>query len=203
MIFNFEFMATKYILVGGYPNKAPDGGKAFSEELVKGFDEPVRILECLFARSRDSWDKIFAEDKEFFTKHLPAKKLDFQLAEPERFREQIIWANAIYIRGGAFEAALQRLLQKQSQGWQKELSGKTLSGSSAGADVISKYYYGLDDLKISEGLGLLPMKIIVHYRSDYNAPNIDWDKAEAELRKFKENLQLIKLAEGQFEVKIQ
>ncbi len=99
---------TKYILVGGYPWKALDGGRAFAEELV--------------------------------------------------------------------------------------------AGSSVGAHAISKYYYGLDDLKIGEGLGLLPIKAIVHYRSDYNAPNIDWDKAEVELKNYKEELPILTLSEGQFEI---
>ena len=198
----FEFMTTKYILVGGYPHKAADGGKAFCEELVKGFEEPVRILECLFARPRDNWEKAFNQDKDFLLHNLPNKKLEFQLANPERFGEQVVWALTIYIRGGTSEAVLMEL-QKQSKGWEKGLPGKTLAGSSAGAHAISKYYYGLDDLKIGEGLGLLPLKVIVHYGSDYNAPRIDWNKAEVELTSYKEDLPLVKLAEGQFEVRVQ
>ncbi|MFA5022713.1 MAG: Type 1 glutamine amidotransferase-like domain-containing protein [Candidatus Paceibacterota bacterium] len=194
-------MSTKYILVGGYPKKALDGGKAFTEELIKGFKEPVKILECLFARPRDNWDEAFNQDKDFFINNLPGKRLEFQLADPEKFREQVAWADAIYIRGGASEAVLLEL-QKQSEGWEKELPGKTLAGSSAGAHAISKYYYGLDDLKIGEGLGLLSLKIIVHYGSDYNAPNIDWNKAEIELKQYKEDLPLIKLAEGQFKTEV-
>ena len=65
---------------------------------------------------------------------------------------------------------------------------------------MAKYYYGLDSLKLCEGLGLLPVKIIVHWHSDYNAPNIDWDKAYLELKNYKEDLPIITLAEGQFEV---
>ncbi len=190
---------TKFILVGGYPRKALDAGKAFAEELVKGFGESVKVLECLFARPRDDWEEAFAEDKEFFTTILPNNTLEFQIALPEKFREQVKWADAVYIRGGASESILLEL-QNQSEGWVEELSGKTLAGSSAGAHAISKYYYGLDDLKIGEGLGLLPLKVIVHYRSDYNAPNIDWDKAEQELKNHKEDLEVIKLPEGGFEV---
>ena len=190
---------TKYILVGGYPRKAQDGGKAFAEELVKGFDEPVRALECLFARPRDNWEKAYAEDTEFFTKHLPGKQVEFQLAQPEKFLEQVQWANAIYIRGGISEAQLIAFAD-QSGDWVKELDGKTLAGSSAGADVIAKYYYSLDDLKLGEGLGLVPVKVIPHWRSDYNAPNVDWDKALAELKNYKEDLPVLMLREGEFRV---
>lgn len=192
-------MSTKYILVGGYPQRASDGGKAFADESVKGFGEPVKILDCLFARPRDNWEKAYNQDKEFFQRHLPNKVLDIQLADPAIFLEQVKWANTIYIRGGVSEVVLAELL-RQGHGWEKELEGKTLAGSSAGAHVIAKYYYGLDDLKLAEGLGFLPVKVLVHYRSDYNAPNIDWDKAYIDLQSYKEDLPLFALAEGQFEV---
>lgn len=144
--------------MGGYPWKAPDGGRAFAEELVAGFSEPIKILECVFARPREEWGKACSQDKEFFEKHLPNKVIEIQLAQPETFWEQVKWANAIFIRGGASEKVL-LALASQGAGWEKELEGKTLAGSSAGAHAISKYYYGLDDLKIGEGLGLLPGKV--------------------------------------------
>ena len=189
---------TKYILVGGHPHKTSDGGKAFAEELVNGFSEPVKILECLFARPKENWDLAFTQDQEFFQKHLPKTRLELVRAEPDKFLEQVKWADAIYIRGGDLEIPLIDLLRQSS--FEKELEGKTLAGSSAGADAIAKYYYGLDDLKIWEGLGLLPIKVLVHYRSDYNAPNIDWDKVETELKGYKEQLPLVALKEGEFKV---
>ena len=59
---------TKYILVGGYIHKAQDGGKAFCEELVKGFNEnrPIKILDCMFARPRESWEEKINQDIDFF-----------------------------------------------------------------------------------------------------------------------------------------
>ena len=189
---------TKYILVGGYPHKAADTGKAFAEELVKDFNEPIKLLDCLFARPKDNWDIAYNQDIEFFHRHLPGKKLDIVCADPDKFIEQVRRADAIYIRGGDAEDLLIELLKHQNL--QNELDGKTLAGSSAGAGAIAKYYYALDDLKIGEGLGLLPIKVLVHYRSDYNAPNINWDKVETELKNHKENLQFLTLKEGQFEI---
>jgi peptidase E len=189
---------TKYILVGGYPWKASDNGKAFIDELVKGFEEPVKMLECLFARSQEGWQKAYTADEEIFTKHLQGKKFELQLANPERFIEQLRWANAMYIRGGETEPLMETLAQYP--GWEKEFEGKTLAGSSAGAMVMAKYAYNIDSLKISEGLGLVPVKVQVHYRSDYNAPNVDWDKADEELKNYKEDLPVLNLGEGEFEV---
>lgn len=193
-------MATKYILVGGYPRKAIDGGKAFAEALVAGFDQPIKILDCLFARPAENWGEAFAEDKSFFTLHLLDKKLEFRLADPDKFMEQIRWAHAVYIRGGETDTLI-GLLNKNT-GWQKELDSKTLAGSSAGADAIAKYYYDLDKLQLNEGIGLLLVKVLVHYRSDYNAPRVDWDKTYSDLKSYKENLPILTLAEGQFEIKM-
>lgn len=191
-------MSTKYILIGGYPHKAPDGGQAFAEELVKGFKEPVKILDCLFARPEDNWDEAFGQDKNFFTQHLPDKKLEFRMADPNKFIEQINWANAIYIRGGTTRVLVGQL--NKSADWQNSLEGKTLAGSSAGANIMAKYFYGVSSLKLHKGMGFLPIKTLVHYRSDYNAPNVDWDKAENELENYKEPLEIITLAEGEFKV---
>ena len=60
----------KFILVGGYPHKAIDGGRALCEELVEGFSEPIKLLDCFFARPQEDWEKAFQQDKEFFTRNL-------------------------------------------------------------------------------------------------------------------------------------
>lgn len=191
-------MNTKIILVGGYPRKAADGGKAFCEELVAGCAEPVKILDCLFARPAENWEKAYREDKEFFERHLPGKRLEVILAQPKTFIEQIRWAHTIYIRGGETTRLLEILATLPH--WTHELTGKTLAGSSAGAEALSKYFYYLDTLTMEEGLGLLPIKFIPHYRSDYNTPNINWDQADIDLQNYKEDLPILKLAEGEFTV---
>ena len=117
-----------------------------------------------------------------------------------KFSEQVKWADVIYIRGGQSEARALELLRKESD-WINNLGEKTLVGTSAGADIVSKYYYDLDNLKVSEGLGLLPIKVITHYKSDYNVPNIDWDKAYTQLKNSGADLPILTLAEGQFVVR--
>jgi peptidase E len=189
---------TKFILVGGYPHKAEDGGKAFTQELLKDFDDPVKLLICYFARPRQQWDVNYVADKVFFANH-SSLKIEYQLAKVDQFIEQLRWMNAMYIRGGDTQTLLEMLAQNPD--WHKELEGKTVAGSSAGAMAIAKYWYSLDTLKLGEGLGLVPVKVQVHYRSDYNAPNVDWDKADAELKNYKEDLPILCLKEGQFEVR--
>ncbi len=191
---------TKYILVGGYVRNALDGGKGFCQELIKGFEEPVKILDCLFAEDDNSlWPEKLRKDQELLSLMLPDVDIQWQLAQISTFRQQISWADVIYLRGGSAELLLQNII-KEIPDIQKLMEGKTLAGTSAGADVIATFYYGLDTIQIMEGLGLLPIKVIVHWKSDYNAPNIDWNKAYQELQDYKQPLELITLAEGEFRV---
>ena len=187
----------KYILAGGYLHKAPDGGKAFCGELIRGINKkPVKILDCMFARSLDSWEIKFKEDIEFFSKHID--NFEPTLASEENFVEQVKLADVVFLRGGQTELLLEKL--NKAGNWIKELEGKTLAGTSAGGDVISKYSWNLDLKKIEECLGLLPVKFIPHWRSDYDSPNIDWEKAFQELKDYKEDLPIYALEEGEFKV---
>lgn len=190
---------TKFILMGGYISRASDGGKAFCEELIEGFDQPVRILDCMFARPKDSWAVAFEEDKLFFAKNLRMKIL-VTLADPAAFTEQVHNADAVYLRGGSTESLLGMLAA--APGWDKELIGKTLAGSSAGAMAIVASSYSLDALKCRDGLGLLPIKVIPHWKSDYNTPNVDWDKALDDMKAYgDQTAEVLTIGEGEFVVR--
>lgn len=188
----------KFILVGGYPHKAIDGGKAFCKELIKGFSEPVKLLDCLFARSQENWEAAFEQDKEFFKGNLPEVAFQIELAQPDTFLTQLRDTNAVYFRGGRTENLL-ALLNKIPE-WKNQLEGKTIAGSSAGMDMLAIYCFNLDTLQLEDGLGLLQIKTIPHWKSDYNAPNVDWEATKQSLSQYKEDLPVVTLEEGEFKV---
>lgn len=188
---------TKFVLAGGYPNKTKDGGRAFAEEMVEGFDQPVRILDCLFARPEDTWQEVLEKDRFFFAQNLNQKVL-LELASKQQFIEQLRKTDVVYFRGGRTKDLLDAL--REAPGWEQELAGKTVAGTSAGVNFLARYYYSLDTLEICEGLGVLPIKALVHYQSDYNAPNINWERVYQELNEHGENLPLLAIPEGAFEV---
>ena len=190
---------TKFILLGGYLAKAQDGGRSFAQELVKGHGDSPRILQCLFARPSDTWQETFEKECVALGAYVPEKTPDFRLANPATFSEQISYANIIYVRGGNDRTLVEGL--RQSIDWMHKLDGKTLAGSSAGADAIATYYYNLDSGSVESGLGLLPIKVIPHWRSEYGGGSINWDHAYAELKSFGDDLPILTLAEGQFEVR--
>lgn len=190
---------TKYILVGGYLHKAKDGGRAFCEELVKDFNlnRPIIILNCLFARPENFWDDKIKENEKFFSKYINSFKLI--LADPKKFAEQVKNSDVIFLQGGYAESLMQLL--SESGDWIKELEGKTIAGTSAGAEVIAKYYYVYEATRVGNGLNLLPIKFMSHWRSkidEYNS--INWDKAFQELKDYQEDFPIYNLAEGEFVV---
>lgn len=188
----------KYILVGGHIYKAKDGGKAFCEELVKGIaNTPIKILDCLFARTKDAWEKRFNDDRNFFSKHL--KDFELELALPERFLEQIKKSDIVFFQGGIPHQLIPIL--NTTADWLKELDGKVLVGSSGGADAMCKYYGVGKTSSIGEGLGILPIKFIPHWKSDYTpGVAIDWDTLLKNLQSYKEDLDVITLGDGEFTV---
>ena len=152
----------------------------------------------MFARPREVWVEFLEKEKAAFARHVPDKHCELSLADPSQFAEQVRAADTIYIVGGYTHTLVEIL--KHLRGWTNELDGKTLAGSSAGADAIATYHYNLDLQSLGSGLGLLPIKMIPHWRSNYGDGKIDWDKAYAELKAYGEDRPIHTLAEGQFEV---
>ena len=188
----------KYILIGGYIYKAQDGGKAFSQELIKGINnKPIKILVCLFARSNDDWENRFKDDYTFYSKNMKDFKLE--LALPEKFITQLKNSDVIFFQGGNPRQLISIL--ETTGDWRKELSEKTIVGSSGGADAISKYYGVIKSLNVGEGLGLLPIKFIPHWKSNYGYRTDDgMDLLLEKLKLYKEDLETIVLKDGEFVV---
>jgi len=188
----------KYILVGGYIHKAPDEGKAFCEELIKGIDKkPVKILDCIFARKKEDWQECIDRDNIFFSKFI--KDFELKLADPDNFTEQIKNSDVIFFQGGIPYNLISIL--NTAGDWLKELDEKVLVGTSGGADVICKYYAVGKTGNVGDGLGLLPIKFMPHWQSDYNGNfNIDWILLKEKLKDYKEDLPIYTLTEGEFKV---
>lgn len=191
---------TKYILVGGYVHKAEDGGRAFCEELIKGINKkPIKILDCMFARNLEDWNSSLERDKEFFNKFIA--DFELELANPDNFTEQVKNSDVVYLRGGYTRKIMEILTNNLD--WIKELDGKVVAGTSAGADAIAKYYTVLSTKRTGDGLGLLPIKFIPHWDSDYSddeAQDINWQDELNKLKEYKEDLPIYTLREGEFKV---
>ena len=69
-------------------------------------------------------------------------------------------------------------------------NGKVVGGSSAGAYVLSKYYYSNTEDKVEEGTGAVPVKVTAHYSEK--------SKALEKLKMYGENLKIYLLRDTEY-----
>jgi hypothetical protein len=106
----------KIILSGGYYHKAQDGGKSFCDAMIKDIhSRPMRILDCLFGRSQDTWEQKIHDDKEFFSKNIG--DVELVVASPEKFIEQIKHTDILFFQGSRPEDMMNIL--NDIPGWEK------------------------------------------------------------------------------------
>lgn len=208
---------TKFILSGGFANKAKDGGRSFCEAVLSGARREMKILECLFALSDETWDGALEKDKQFFGKAIPEAEIEFIMASADKFLEQLSSADAVYFRGGDTKRLKERL--EAIEGWQSKLEDKIVIGSSAGAYILAKHYLDLssEQPSLGEGFGLLPIKIAAHYESDFfskpvqktrsieSGPEvviekIDWRNVDKIMAETEPELEYVPLREGEFRI---
>ncbi len=192
---------TKYILNSGGLKRYSDKADKFHKEIVKDLGSSPRILFCFFAVPREVWEEKFSQYSQRFLQSMDdgiAPKIN--LAFPNKFVEQVKNSDAIIIHGGDDKLLLYHLKKYNLPSiWQ----GKVVAGSSAGSDTLVKYFWTCDWRCVMEGLGILPIKFIPHYKSDYNSDSldgpIDWDKAYRELEDYGDkSLPIYALEEGDF-----
>lgn len=196
---------TKYVLLGGFATRAADGGAAFCNELVSGLRTPVRICECLFALPAESWEQAIVSDVELFRNAVPERIVEFACAEVVTFVHQIENADIVYFRGGSTKLLL--LTLSSIEGWKEALKGKTVAGSSAGACMLSQYYFDTSepDGMLHPGVGLVPVKVTCHYKAVQAEGHRgagrripDWDRIDTELALGGGDGAVVKLREGEF-----
>lgn len=194
---------TKYILNSGNAKKDPKLAKKFFGEIVKGLGKNPKLLICCFAQPRENWEKKFLEDKKNAPELFPEGITPlFNLAFPSTFEQQIKDSDAVFIHGGDDHLILF---------WFKKFDipniwkGKIIATSSAGSDVLSKNFWTCDWRQNMDGLGILPIKFLPHYKSSYGNDDprgrIDWEKAYKELQEYGDKtLPIHALKEGEYVV---
>ncbi len=159
-------MNTTFILHGGFnPGQTNEDNSGFYEEILKDGPEGSRILLVPFAKDIDriliATQKVTSE----LNSNKWQKDINVEVANVERFIEQLKSADIIYFHGGVSLKLLEAL--KRYPSLKDSLEGKTIAGESAGANVWSKFFYSPKTDTVSEGLGILPIKIIPHYKKEY------------------------------------
>ena len=192
---------TKYVLNSGGLRNHPAKGKKFLAEIVAGLGPNPKMLVTLFAQPREDWEAKFAQYEDELNNNAPAGvKIDFELAFPDKFVNQVKASDIVYIHGGD-DHLVQYWFSKFDipKIWQ----GKVVATSSAGSNLLVKNYWTCDWRQCGDGFGILPIRFIPHFKSNYGADDprgpIDWDAAYKELEAYGDkSLPIHALPEGDF-----
>jgi hypothetical protein len=194
-------MMTKYVLNSGGIKNAPELKKQFHQELVKGLGNTPKFLLCNFAQGREYWEVKFAGYSNSVIEDMPdGIKPTFELAMPDTFVEQCKRADVIYFHGG--DDHLLQFWMKQYD-LAKLFKDKVVATNSASSDMLATHHWTCDWRSCADGLGILPIKFIPHYKSSFGDTDprgpIDWQKSYDDLAAYGDtSLPIHALKEGEY-----
>ncbi|MFA4942104.1 MAG: Type 1 glutamine amidotransferase-like domain-containing protein [Patescibacteria group bacterium] len=192
---------TKYILDSGGLRKNPVKAALFLNEVTKDLGNSPKILVCFFARPREDWEKKFEEYRANLLKAVDDNiEPIIELAFPSSFVDQVKNNDAIIIYGGDDHLIQYWLRQYDLPNIWKD---KVVATVSAGSDALVKSFWTCDWRQSMDGLGILPIKFIPHFNSDFGGDDprgpIDWDDAYKQITKYGDrSLPIHALEEGDF-----
>lgn len=158
---------TKFILHGGDTRELNSDNNSFFGEMTQGFKGKVKILLCYFSRKDDDITRCFEQDKKRFLQNSKNKNLKFEIADQKILKEQLVRSDVFYMRGGETAKLLKKL--SSTKNLIRLFDGKVVAGSSAGAYVLSKYYWNHGESSLNEfsrGLGIIKVNTLCHYEQE-------------------------------------
>jgi peptidase E len=157
-------MEAKIFLHGGNSSNSGSKNNEFFQSFINSVKKSkVNILCVYFARPINRWGDSFQEDKQLFLKNNLSKEIELTIAKPEILQEQIKKADIIFLSGG-MRGILREVLMSIDN-LEYLLKDKVVVGVSAGANILSTYYYSSVANRVREGIGYLPIKLFTHYNN--------------------------------------
>jgi peptidase E len=183
-------MTTKFLLHGGRVTIKDERNDSYFRELTKNLEDEETVLFVGFSRiDKTERDAIYERDKTLILAQTN-KKLKVVNAVHENFIDQVSAAQSIHITGGE-TAALIKDIQNYPD-FAAAIEGKVVGGSSAGANLLSTYCFSNSAGGVIEGLGVLPIRLLVHYGNpEYRGT----DQTVKLLEEYPNELELLLLAE--------
>lgn len=183
-------MKTRFLLHGGRTRRQDKRNDSFFRELTRELDDGDAVLSIGFA-NRDEARRLeyFERDKGFLLAQTKAN-IKVVNATYEDFENQIRAAKSIYVTGGEAPELVKDI--KKYPNFLTLISGKLVGGSSAGACLFSTYYLNCPKPEVQQGLGIFPIRLVVHYGShEFNAT----DEVAKLLESYPSDLELLRLQE--------
>jgi len=181
---------TKFILHGGFPKEVKKFDNALFEALQNDVPDKGIVLLVYFAKPAEFYLELYNEHLPYLKIASHGRELNYLLADEQKFMEQIKQADSLYLAGGDSLLLLEKI--KHYPEFADSIRGKTVLGSSAGANILGKYFYSVYAKHVLKGLGVLAVVIRPHDNRE--------QKIYDELKSKCQDCQLIALKE--FEMKI-
>lgn len=159
---------TKFVLHGGFNKEEGFIKDEFFQEMLKDSPENTKALLVYFAENDEKRPLRIEQGKNGFEKNKGPKNIEIKIASSDTFIDDCKWADIIYFSGGRTTQLMEAL--KIYTNLDEVFKGKTIGGDSAGANFLGKYFYSKSSKEIGEGLGILPVKVLVHYSDDVPNP---------------------------------
>lgn len=192
---------TKYVLNSGGVKRHPQLKRQFHMELVLGLGTQPKFLLCNFAQAREYWNVKFQGYADSIALDMPERvKPTFELAMPADFQAQCKHADILYFHGGD-DHLLQYWLRRYN--YMELFRGKVVATSSASTDMLATHFYTCDWRQCADGFGVLPIKFIPHFQSDFGSDDprgpVNWQQAYDELATYGDtSLPIHALKEGEY-----
>jgi len=167
---------TKCVLVSGCLSHYRDQILAYTKEIFSDTDSKVNVLWCMFATSKAQEETKYQNYRTLYDPYFNQnREVEHTLASEECFVEEVHWADVIIIHGGG-NKRLRKMLQAVDLS--KTFRDKIIVAHSSAANYLAAAAWSPGGRKVIEGRGVVPVKLITHYRSSTNederAPT-DWD----------------------------
>jgi hypothetical protein len=171
---------------------------AWVRALLAHAGREARVALCMFAGDEAIQEAMATGVKAVIVDAAAVPDVSFKVFTAENFKEVSAWANVVVIPGGD-PAKLKKELEPH--GNLMELwDDKTISGSSAGADIMCKRYVYLQDKTFADGFGWVSANFIPHWQAETwpGWTDKDWAWAAKELSGRPGGIPLFTVREGEF-----
>ena len=190
---------TKYILVGGNDRGISSYPSKLLGEIPKSTPS-INMLSCFFSVRDSDWGKKAEIWRPWFKANLGVS--NYSWSTPDSFISDIAKADVIYLHGGETKLLINTLSNYPNL--KVAFRGKTVIGSSAGANALAKKYWSSTYRKAGDGLGLVNVNIMVHYGAlDFNGQkrrSQDWKDDEQKFLEYIDGDDITYLEEGELKV---
>jgi peptidase E len=133
---------------------------SYFRKLTEGLSDGDQVLFIGFARRNEQErNEIYERDKKYILDQAQADVTCIN-ATHDRIIDQIKQSKAVHITGGETPELIQDVVDYSD--FVEGVKGKRVGGSSAGACLLSKFYFLNDQRGVLPGLGVLPIRIRVH-----------------------------------------